>query len=404
MTHDLLPYTFIKFAFVPFIIYYGFVAAFGDLKEGKIPNRHIVLGLKIGAALHAGVCGILLWTHRAELVPTGFNDVLLYLGIVALNTAAALAVSFFMWWMHLWAAGDAKLFTIMVFLVPVDFYSKFSVRFFPGFVLLYNVFIVSLLVILGDLALKTFRTARGLKAQGLLKEKISASIGPAAVWKTVSTGWRGMLRILTGLVFSFLATSLIRKSIADVLQSLVRLKFTIDLHSLAVNESIVFLLFFLFFRPLSYIFQNVFVYFTTLACIIGYMILNALFQHNLKGVADVLRFGGLSMALIAFRQAYDYYSERINMAPMPLSDLRENLILGRKSLETIRAASVDLKERFSLVYADGLTTEQVEALKEWKGMDPIEVSGTIPFAPCIFVGAIFTIIFQGIMFEKIVIK
>ena len=57
-------------------------------------------------------------------------------------------MGFLLWRFRLWSAGDTKLFTLYALLVPLDFYSKSFVFYFPSFNLLINLFIPLLLVLI----------------------------------------------------------------------------------------------------------------------------------------------------------------------------------------------------------------------------------------------------------------
>ena len=130
-----------EYLIVPILIYYGYITAFGDLKTGKIPNRLIGLGVIIGLIWFVVETAFWMWfykTNNIQLFPEGMNVIFKDLSLVGFNTLIALAVGFFMWWVHLWAAGDAKLFAVFAFITPIDFYEKFHVSYFPSFVLLFR--------------------------------------------------------------------------------------------------------------------------------------------------------------------------------------------------------------------------------------------------------------------------
>jgi len=63
-----------------------------------------------------------------------------YLIVLLLNAGLALTVGFFMWWFQLWAAGDAKLFSMMAFVLPFTFYRYKMIKYFPSFDLIYCIF------------------------------------------------------------------------------------------------------------------------------------------------------------------------------------------------------------------------------------------------------------------------
>ena len=59
---------------------------------------------------------------------------------VAINSLISLAVAYILWHFELWAAGDAKLFFVFSFLLPLKYYSSGAFPHFPALALLLNVF------------------------------------------------------------------------------------------------------------------------------------------------------------------------------------------------------------------------------------------------------------------------
>ncbi|MEW6200778.1 MAG: hypothetical protein AB1546_02300 [bacterium] len=390
---------------IPLLLWFGYLSSFADIKTGRIPNRQIMLGLKIGLAWHASYMGYLMWVSRTALFPEGMAAVGEYCGDVAMNTAIALAISFLMWWMHLWAAGDAKLFTVFSFLIPVMFYEKFYVKIFPSFALLYNVFLVALMVVAGDFLYKLVLMAVRRKREGDLMKIVRESLSRGAISERVFSNWRTILRWMVGLVFSFLITSLIRKYASTLLVKSMSFQFTIDLENIAFNETILILLLFLFFKPLSKLYENMIVYYTTIFCILGYVLFSAIFLRSGQVLSEIAHFGGLSVIIIVFRRVYDYYAERVNVREIKREDLHENLILSKKERMRLQQENVKiLGDDFEPFYADGLTQEQVEKIKALEKKETIEVSGTIPFAPCIFGGAMATLLTRGLLFSTLILK
>ncbi|HEX4048777.1 MAG TPA: hypothetical protein VH309_13120, partial [Elusimicrobiota bacterium] len=102
-------------------------------------------------------------------------------------------------------------------------------------------------------------------------------------------------------------------------------------------------------------------------------------------------FFGLSLVFVRIWDAESYKSVRAeHVAPY--------MTLGPAMVEILRADPEFFEEHFSTLYADGLTREQVEALKEWCLREEVEVvplAPTISFANWIFVGYLLTWILDG---------
>ncbi len=120
-----MPYNFFFLAILTAV---GGLVTLEDLKTKKIKNKWLALGLLSGLILDS-----------AFLIFVGLDPV--YLGLVSLNFFSALAVGFLLWSLGSWPAGDAKLFALYVFLLPLHYYYKNYLPIFPGFALLLNIFI-----------------------------------------------------------------------------------------------------------------------------------------------------------------------------------------------------------------------------------------------------------------------
>ncbi len=102
-------------------------------------------------------------------------------------------------------------------------------------------------------------------------------------------------------------------------------------------------------------------------------------------------FFGLSLVFVRIWDAESYQSVRAeHIAPY--------MTLGPGMVETLRADADFFAEHFDTLYADGLTREQVEALKEWCLREEVAVvplAPTISFANWIFVGYLLTWLLDG---------
>ncbi len=74
------------------------------------------------------------------------------------------------------------------------------------------------------------------------------------------------------------------------------------------------------------------------------------------------------------------------------------MTLGPTMVETLREDADFFEEHFATLYADGLTHQQVEALKEWCLREEVAVvplAPTISFANWIFLGYLLTLLLDG---------
>lgn len=85
------------------ILFLGGYCTFTDLKSGIVPNRFIILGLLLGLSLHV----VYLLCGTAPYYPYWLYNMII-----------ADVIAFGMYLGKMWAAGDAKLFMLLFFLVP----------------------------------------------------------------------------------------------------------------------------------------------------------------------------------------------------------------------------------------------------------------------------------------------
>jgi len=120
--------------FLILITFIGFVCSFTDLKEKKIYNKVLLFGL---------VLGIIIFLY---FILNNWNGS--YLISMIVNLVISILVAYFLWLYKCWSAGDAKLFSLFSFLLPLSFYSNSNYPFFPSFNILINLFIPVIIYLL----------------------------------------------------------------------------------------------------------------------------------------------------------------------------------------------------------------------------------------------------------------
>ncbi len=142
---------------LPVFFFISFVIIWEDIAYGKIRNRWIIFGL-------IWSCGIFflffIWFFIAEPVtrfilfkilnkPIDTAVVVFRLNLSFIletfwNFFISIIFGFLSWRFKIWAPGDAKLFILYSFLIPLYFYRGSYFYFFPSFVLLINIFCIFL--------------------------------------------------------------------------------------------------------------------------------------------------------------------------------------------------------------------------------------------------------------------
>lgn len=140
----------LDFLFLPILFFIGLVTAYQDFKASKIRNKWIVLGLIWGLGIYFL---LLIWAlaipYLFQIFSKQFVFILpSYIFRVFINSAIALIVGYLLWYFDLWSAGDAKLFFVFSLLLPLEYYWRAALPYFPSFALLINVFIPALLFLI----------------------------------------------------------------------------------------------------------------------------------------------------------------------------------------------------------------------------------------------------------------
>lgn len=132
------------------IFYYSAKIIYFDFKDNKIYNKSL-LGLLKWAIPYFVI--LVLLVLLAHLLNKDFSVLIAqwdfrynffqtkYFLVIFLNALIALGFGFILWFAKLWAAGDAKFFFVIALLLPLEFYQKNYLTFFPSFVLLANIII-----------------------------------------------------------------------------------------------------------------------------------------------------------------------------------------------------------------------------------------------------------------------
>lgn len=111
----------------------SFAICWSDIRHKLIKNNIILLGFTLGLLL------FLIF----YFLGVNFD----YILKVFVNTLFSFLVSFAIWKVGYWPAGDSKYFTLIAFLLPLHYYRGTYLEYFPSFLLLINIFSLFLLFI-----------------------------------------------------------------------------------------------------------------------------------------------------------------------------------------------------------------------------------------------------------------
>jgi len=357
----------------------GGITSYSDIKYGKIKNIHLFWGFLYTLFLYFF---LILYSY---FVIHQFGN-LKYLAELLLNGLIAFIFGYLLWRFNLWAAGDAKLFVIYSLLVPLEFYSKNYISYFPSATLLIDTFIFICFFFLFKMLWKI--------AKLCLKRNITSF---SFVYYLSKINYKNLYKNLkntilkTGKFFLIITCSLI------TLQYL-RMKTDIIFLKLLFNPILVYLFFFtlqMFF--LRTFFTNKI--FSTVIILSGSLCSLALILSNkaivlisiIKTSLFLMLFVGLGMQL-----AY-LYIENHEIKKIKIQNLHTGSFLALKSLTEIKnqIKEQDQADNLSLIGSDGLNEVQIQAIQGLFKNDlekELYIYETFSFAPFMFLSFIFSLI------------
>ncbi|HLD87276.1 MAG TPA: prepilin peptidase [Candidatus Nanoarchaeia archaeon] len=339
--------------FLPMLLFLGGVASYEDIREGKIRNKWILLGLCYGTIVYVYLLIAnppLLNIH--ELLP------------VLINAFLALCMGFLLWHLGLWSAGDAKLFFVLAFLLPslqpndyVSFMGLLTYSFVPLFM-----FFVFFSLISGKSSL----------ARGQLRAILS-------------------LRSLVTMLFFSLGASWLLGFFGDILIPRLQL-----------------LLKFLFL--LSYPFLAKYLGKSLIFGLLIISILRLLLDRSLLTFSSLEELLLFLLLLVGMRLLLLDIHPVFIQRQVPVHELRNGMVpaegvfrSGDRYFKTTNLRGLS-KERLSTALfrfpSDGLAQGEISRIREVSkalSFRSLVVQRTLPFAPFLFIGAILTILSRSFL-------
>jgi Flp pilus assembly protein protease CpaA len=374
---------------LPLALWVAGAAALSDWRTGRIPNRLLLLGLLFGAEASVALGVWLLLGGPGQSGPMRLYGPLGYLGALYLDGVIALGAGLVLWWIGVWAAGDAKLFAVLAFLLPLGAYRDNLLTGFPSFVLFFNTFVCLMGFLLVELAVKlVVRALRpgGVAAAAALLRRTAAGV--------TARGGLGLLRLTLGFVAMFLAIRVLRHLARDALGA------TIEL-----NHTLVYVILFVLFAPLARLFAR-------RAVFVGACLGVALYAAWAFGLSDdpdaraaLVQVGWMSLSIVALGWLYESYTGFAEVRRVPVGRVTPGQVLSAPFARALRENSRFNNERMGALGPDGLTPGQVETLRTWYARhDPageealVELATTVPFAPAMLAAAVGTWVAGGYLF------
>lgn len=366
----------------------GVIASYLDVKTGKIKNKIIVVGLL------GGVVGHLLFVTES-LLPPGANFIYFFKNF-AINIFISWIISFFIWYAGFWSAGDAKIFMLFSFLLPLKYYgNKLFLPFFPAANLLVNAFILVLAFILLENALKIINNSFNF----FLKFKVQK-----INLKKIFFYWSNKLTIIKDKKQRYFKTAL-------VYWCLFLLIYTFKIYmrnKMPVLENFSYIVIILMFlRPLRKFINivriRILYFFCALSFFYTFFLVTTLSKKYMIEFVNMFRHftGFMLIAFFCFR-LLEWYINREEEVKIGLNEVVPNTVLSKKSIRKIEKylKKDGLNEKF---YPDGLTSRQIEYIQRLSLKQPdfkeVFIYKTFPLTPFIFLGTVFTIATGGAILD-----
>ena len=339
------------------IIISGFLSSLSDFKYGKIYNRHVIVLFVLG-----------IFIQFTWLVIFSSFMLLIYLSNLIIGTC----LGYFLYYYNIWSAGDAKLYSLFLALVPVVIYPKNVSNIFPGFIILVLTFTVAFLYI----ALDTLYL--------FIKEMLSGVVANSVV---PSFNTNTLFKMLPVSIFAYIFAM----TYNDLLS---RYAPTFYMYNIGILK---FLNFVIIFILLSKNLSNMF-YIIVSSCGIIYIfsrvtLLNpgGKFSINISTLV-------LVTAVILVR----YIAARYNYKRVGCKELKPGSVLSYGTIVSFANSKV---KGLPMVTTESpqsrLSMQEIESVIRWSrskyGNDYVYVVRHMPFAPFITLGTFFYVLYNLIV-------
>lgn len=361
----------IDFLFLFPLAVIGIFCSYTDIKYGKIFNNSIKLSFIYIFFLYISLFFYQSLTREVyDIFPFILNGVIAFL------------LGFLLWHFKLWAAGDAKLFSVYAFLIPLQFYSKSYIKYFPSFNLLVNLFIPILLILIIVFLITLLK--EGWKSRYKLKRlKLPSSHRSSQFSLSLFQQF---------LNFAF---------VIILLQSFIFLIRGSPLSEIFYNPFFLFALLFLIMRRFQKLkrekrWLNLIIY----GVILSYASLLT-FLGQIQHLMATLKIALVFMVLIGLtRQSLEWYIQNKETRKIKIKDIKEGMILAKDGIFQVLERQKAKKEEEKLGNLDpgGLKKNQVELIRNlFKNNQELEIGiyKIFPFAPFLFLSATISFVTQS---------
>lgn len=335
------------------------LASYTDFKSGKVLNKHITKFLIVGLVASAIY-------YFLSIKQVGVEGIFK----CALNILICSTVSFLLYYLKIWGAGDAKLYFTIISLIPFNLYVDESFSVFPGFILLAVIFGLGFLYLFIETTVLFIKdlSKKQIKKDFIIVKGFNKHVLGELIWSlTLSYFFSSTTFIL--LMHYFPDVFVNNRGLFMFLNVFI---ITITLNNLKGKK----------------------IYYAVTILTITFLLLNVFIVQLRYRISTVTI---ISIAVYLFVIILRYIGNKYNYKEIQAKDIEEGMIL---SFETIFKFKTSRAKGLPVLTTENtdsrLSYEQVENIKKWACTKPenetIKVVKNLPFAPFISVGTIFFII------------
>lgn len=321
----------------------GIVSAITDFRDKKIYNKNLLILFIISCITY------MIFIRLVELDCIFNYSVNLFISII---------VSFCFFYFNIWAAGDAKLFIAIIFMIPFEVYEVSSKNIFPALNVLIIIFSVAFLYIVCETIYLWIKDKKKIERLGFL------SLNKYNIKDNIILYFMGyfLSSIINSIAYTFFEEFSLNNSGMLVLCIMLTLMFV---YRVIQNKIKMYLFSFIF----------------LLLNLIYYLLYG--FNIGIINIHLLL----IVIIIMLFRRI----SEEYNYEEIKIDDLKPRMILSYASVLKFYGSRVKGLPSITTENTDSrLTEEEVESIKRWSktknGTDTIVVVRHMPFAPFMFIG------------------
>lgn len=353
-----------------------------DMATRKIPNAGLLTGLKLlgaGLAAHAALTA-LGYAGRAD---SYLNASFYWLFCVHLLWSAVAGIA--LWYAEIWPAGDAKFFMLVSAALPL---ANPMLRNFPSFLflsLLINIFLAAAFWAVGSYLASGFYAASPSDYFAEMRRDAARRLGELSSGRNAAA----LAGYFLNLGFVFL------------LQQVLTLEARGFVSRFFSRADLLFFFLFILWDKIGDVFRSRRWVLVSTACYLVYFFAGwFLFRERLWLLLGTAGLNVLKFSLILFfgRFLLEFLMERKDTVYLTAAELEPGTVLSAKAARELKGNPV-FDGLFDDCFKDGLTAEQVEALRGWLKRLPVpdpkvETVRGRPFALWIFAGAALLLAFD----------